>query len=80
MSLDYKLPTLNKQRKNHCPYHVSEDVTFVECLNHSETGSDRRLSCVIDFMQPSANNSFTGAETQTGKKEASYSVTQCCPG
>lgn len=43
--------TLNKQTKNHCHYRVSKDVTFVEYWNHSETGRDRRLSCVIgDFM------------------------------
>lgn len=43
--------TLNKQTKNHCHYHVSKDVTFVEYWNHSETDRDRRLSCVIeDFM------------------------------
>lgn len=68
-----------KQTNNHCPYHVNEDGTFAECLTHSETGSDRRLSFVIGFMHSSGSKSFTGAGTQARRKEASYSVSQYCP-
>lgn len=75
--LNFNLKQTNKQI---IAIIMSMKMTFVECLNHSESGSDRRLSCVIEnFMQPSGSNSITDAGTQKGKKERSHSATQCWP-